>query len=467
MARPPQRPERDIIDLTEEPDSPVLQHAQHFSPPSRMVARSAAQSAARSAMQTASRTALRSSARAAESSSRSSQTQSPHVIDLTDVADDDPPSAAADAGAHRHLHAQHMSQQRQRFRQAQQQYRESGHGLLESLHLSMQDYANMPFAGEGSYNAGDGSNRSNGSNSNNSRNNDNNNSGGTGSLFGSFGSSLGGFSISGMAHFANIAFGGGGGGGVVAGNVSRSSRSGRQQGQSRTHARMHNRPVRAEAVRGIGVPDLHGIGMGMGIGMGISNERALFEEIMGTNPLFDLPDLNYQMNGGLFNTRGRGHGHGNSHSHRDVPYGGTRRTAYPAPTTAPEGYTRSTGEDMVAVCAGCDVELAYDPNEMGRHASEPPKKKTRSRKDREEHNFWAATACGHVFCKSCYENRRNCLKKDAGSPIATGGGGGSGATTKTGVPPVVFVAEGKTILCAVENCQSDVTAKKAWVGLFV
>ncbi|KAJ9144767.1 hypothetical protein NKR19_g6346, partial [Coniochaeta hoffmannii] len=72
--------------------------------------------------------------------------------------------------------------------------------------------------------------------------------------------------------------------------------------------------------------------------------------------------------------------------------------------------------------------------------------RTTTRKDREEHHFWAVKACGHVYCRSCYENRRPTLK--------------NGRTTNFGV------AE-KKLLCAVDECTSDVTNKTAWVGIFL
>lgn len=297
--------------------------------------------------------------------------------------------------------------QRQEFLQHQHQHQGAQGNFFESLHRIQHSIADLSESlGEDGSGAGGSGAR-----------------GPATSFFGSFGG-LSSFNISGVAHLASMAFG--------PPAPHRRVRSIHRQGRS--HARAQNRPIRAEAVRGAG------------------GERALFEEFLGSgNPLLDnLPDLNYQFNGGMFN------GH-----HDGAPLGGPRRAPYPAPGDAPEGYTRSTGEDMVAVCAGCDTELAYDPDEPQTHGSvlgEPPKKKTRSRKDREEHYFWAVTSCGHVYCKSCYENRRNCLKKD---------GSGASGSTKMAAPPVVFVADGKTILCAVDDCQSDVTAKKAWVGLFV
>ncbi len=63
-----------------------------------------------------------------------------------------------------------------------------------------------------------------------------------------------------------------------------------------------------------------------------------------------------------------------------------------APPPARQGFTRDTG-DLVVVCASCDEELKYDPEAEG---DGPPTKRARTRKDREEHYFWAVRACGHV-----------------------------------------------------------------------
>ncbi len=104
-----------------------------------------------------------------------------------------------------------------------------------------------------------------------------------------------------------------------------------------------------------------------------------FDFLGGINPLQgNLPDLNYQFNGLYESVQGL--------MNNDKPQ-------YDAPPDALEGFTRSTGESIVAVCAGCDEELAYDPDSRD---NEPPPKRVRSRKDREDHHFWAVTKCGHV-----------------------------------------------------------------------
>jgi hypothetical protein len=63
------------------------------------------------------------------------------------------------------------------------------------------------------------------------------------------------------------------------------------------------------------------------------------------------------------------------------------------PPPAPrQGFTRTTGDDIVAICVSCENELQYDPDDK----DEPPAKKVKTRKDREEHHFWAVKSCGHV-----------------------------------------------------------------------
>lgn len=84
-------------------------------------------------------------------------------------------------------------------------------------------------------------------------------------------------------------------------------------------------------------------------------------------------------------------------------FGGRQPTPKPdfeAPQPARPGFTRNTGideetnEEMVAVCASCDNELKYSAD--GDDGGSRPTKKARTKKDREEHNFWAVKACGHV-----------------------------------------------------------------------
>ncbi|KAI2621043.1 hypothetical protein GGS21DRAFT_536217 [Xylaria nigripes] len=118
------------------------------------------------------------------------------------------------------------------------------------------------------------------------------------------------------------------------------------------------------------------------------------------------------------------------------------------PKPARPGFTRDTGEDVVAICPSCDQELAYDP-EGDDDASATPTRKPRSKKATAEHHFWAVKACGHVYCKRCFDNRR---------PTVRG-------TTHVSFRPD---REGsKKLFCAVEDCDSDVSAKSAWVGIFM
>jgi hypothetical protein len=65
------------------------------------------------------------------------------------------------------------------------------------------------------------------------------------------------------------------------------------------------------------------------------------------------------------------------------------------PKPARPGFTRDTGEDVVAICPSCDQELAYDPEGDG-DAIAAPARKPRSKKAQAEHHFWAVKACGHV-----------------------------------------------------------------------
>ncbi|KAI1816185.1 hypothetical protein GGS20DRAFT_583708 [Poronia punctata] len=111
------------------------------------------------------------------------------------------------------------------------------------------------------------------------------------------------------------------------------------------------------------------------------------------------------------------------------------------PDPARPGFSRDTGEDVVAICPSCEQELAYDPD--GEDEPPTPARKSRAKKSQAEQHFWAVKACGHVYCKSCFDNRR---------PTKT--------SKKVGFRP--DPAGGKKIICAVEDCDSDVSAKAAW-----
>lgn len=70
------------------------------------------------------------------------------------------------------------------------------------------------------------------------------------------------------------------------------------------------------------------------------------------------------------------------------------------PPKARDGFTRDTGgEDDVVVCPSCEKELKYDPDaadDTSAMSPARPAKKPRSKKDQEEHHFWALKDCGHV-----------------------------------------------------------------------
>ncbi|KAK3994241.1 hypothetical protein QBC44DRAFT_49206 [Cladorrhinum sp. PSN332] len=115
------------------------------------------------------------------------------------------------------------------------------------------------------------------------------------------------------------------------------------------------------------------------------------------------------------------------------------------PPPAPEGFTRDTGGDNVIVCAGCEEELQFCPEDEDAKRKTPPAKKAKSRKDMEEHYFWALKDCGHVYCKSCYENR----------------------STKKQSPFRPATDNNRKLICAVPDCGTEVGTKLAWVGLFL
>ncbi|KAK3954548.1 hypothetical protein QBC32DRAFT_82303 [Pseudoneurospora amorphoporcata] len=138
-----------------------------------------------------------------------------------------------------------------------------------------------------------------------------------------------------------------------------------------------------------------------------------------------------------------------------------------APPPAREGFTRATGEDLAIVCPSCEQELAYDPDEEERNQKAaaggggPAPKKARTRKDREEHFFWAVKECGHVYCKKCFENRK--CTKNTGFKLKDQGSSGAAGTSASGRA----AAKTQLILCAVDDCSAEVGVKTAWVGLFL
>ncbi|KAK4154920.1 hypothetical protein C8A00DRAFT_13983 [Chaetomidium leptoderma] len=149
------------------------------------------------------------------------------------------------------------------------------------------------------------------------------------------------------------------------------------------------------------------------------------------NPLAgNIPNLNY---------RGNGHNAAAPPKPDHVP-----------PVAAREGFTRDTGgADDVVVCPSCDQELKYDPDAANEDATaQRPVKKPRNKKDQEEHYFWALKDCGHVYCKNCYESRKVGAKNSSAhfrrDPVAS-----------------------RKLLCAVDDCPTEVNNKLNWVGLFV
>lgn len=130
-----------------------------------------------------------------------------------------------------------------------------------------------------------------------------------------------------------------------------------------------------------------------------------------------------------------------------VAGGGTPKPAHEPPKETRPGFTRNTAEDVIAICPSCEKELAY---EDGDGATSTPAKKARSKKDKAEHHFWAVKACGHVYCRKCFEHRK---------------------PTGKNPPPVGFRPDPSgaknKMLCAVEDCESEVSSKSVWVGIFM
>ncbi|CEJ58786.1 hypothetical protein PMG11_07432 [Penicillium brasilianum] len=62
-----------------------------------------------------------------------------------------------------------------------------------------------------------------------------------------------------------------------------------------------------------------------------------------------------------------------------------RRDAYKPPSPAPEGFSRTLGEEDVAICPNCEWELGTGEGK--------------------KQEIWVAKQCGHVYCGECAENR--------------------------------------------------------------
>ncbi|KAK3301763.1 uncharacterized protein B0T15DRAFT_322837 [Chaetomium strumarium] len=151
------------------------------------------------------------------------------------------------------------------------------------------------------------------------------------------------------------------------------------------------------------------------------------------NPLADnIPNLNYRANG------------------NNVGLGASKPDHVP-PSPAREGFTRNTGPDTVVVCPGCGGELKYDPDSGAEDALSPrPNKKARTKKDQEEHYFWALKDCGHVYCKECYESRG----------LKAGRKGHEAHFRRD-------AENNRKVFCAVEGCSTEANNKLNWVGLFL
>ncbi|KAJ5160202.1 uncharacterized protein N7482_007206 [Penicillium canariense] len=62
-----------------------------------------------------------------------------------------------------------------------------------------------------------------------------------------------------------------------------------------------------------------------------------------------------------------------------------RRDTYKAPSPVPEGFSRTLGEDDIAICPNCNWELGTGEGK--------------------KQEIWVAKQCGHVYCGECAENR--------------------------------------------------------------
>ncbi|KAF9766708.1 hypothetical protein IL306_000847 [Fusarium sp. DS 682] len=130
----------------------------------------------------------------------------------------------------------------------------------------------------------------------------------------------------------------------------------------------------------------------------------------------------------------------------------------PPPPTR-EGFTRDTCTDpekdseSVVICPACNEELAYDPSGTVTQSSVGTQKGKRKRSPG-EHHFWAVKKCGHVYCADCYENRKPTkLNRD-----------GVGFRSPDERSPYLVVND---LRCAVQDCDSKVSAKTEWVGIFL
>ncbi|KAJ2905185.1 hypothetical protein MKZ38_006091 [Zalerion maritima] len=166
------------------------------------------------------------------------------------------------------------------------------------------------------------------------------------------------------------------------------------------------------------------------------------------NPLPYPPNLNYGY--AAF---------GNNNANPDKP-------AYLEPSPPPEGFTRNTGaagfdKDEIAVCPSCDEELAYDPDSGDEEEPEKPspaKKKAgtskKSKKKNDKHHLFAVKECGHTS-----KGWDQTMWRLSTGEVA------DGTTWKELEQPANGKA--KKVYCAIEDCNTDVRAASAWVGIFM
>ncbi|KAG9237731.1 hypothetical protein BJ875DRAFT_481032 [Amylocarpus encephaloides] len=134
---------------------------------------------------------------------------------------------------------------------------------------------------------------------------------------------------------------------------------------------------------------------------------------------------------------------------------GPRKPEHVPPKPVGKGFTRSANQEDVIVCPSCDEELVHHKD-----IEEPVAKKygrAPTRKEREEHPFWVLKDCGHVYCNRCYQGRST-TSKAVGRP------------ENINFPEVTKVYRHrslKTIVCAVEGCDTEVRNKDKWVGVFL
>ncbi|KAI1770454.1 hypothetical protein F4818DRAFT_432948 [Hypoxylon cercidicola] len=141
----------------------------------------------------------------------------------------------------------------------------------------------------------------------------------------------------------------------------------------------------------------------------------------------------------------------NIHPFQHMPHvhgGATPKPTHDPPKETRQGFTRNTADDVVAICPSCEQELAYEDGDDG--GSGTTGRRARSKKDKAEHHFWAVKACGHVYCRKCFDNRKPVGK----NPVPVG------------FRPDPSGAKNK-MLCAVEDCDSEVGPKNVWVGIFM